>query len=184
MLSLADVTLLLLVAATAAICFILTTLQPLRKHMAAARKYRLFAVRDDLLMLVAEGKLSEDSRAFKRYYESINFLVNNTNYLTLGTLISALMAAKKKGLDPSDEDVEIKRELERNRDLAKWLMSFYRELMAIIRDNSLFLRTLLLCRGFLPKRKEPPSHLPAVQRKAWEFYRDYSRASNRLSVAA
>ena len=40
-----------------------------------AASYKLYAVRDRLILLVAQGKLSEDSRIFQYYYSRVNDLI-------------------------------------------------------------------------------------------------------------
>ena len=43
--------------------------------MRKAATYSLYRVKDDLVCLVAEGKMKEDSKIFKHYYNRINTLL-------------------------------------------------------------------------------------------------------------
>jgi hypothetical protein len=179
MLGLADITLLAAVLIVAAVYHVFFTARWLRHHSAEAKKYRLFAVRDALVRLVAEGKISEDSPAFRKLYEGANVLVNKTGALTLPTFLIALKRARERGLDPTD--IEIQQEIDRNSDLLRVVEMFYGAILSLLLENSLALRVLIKCKRFLPNRKGGHKHLPPTQRQAYEFYRDYS---SRVSTAA
>lgn len=45
------------------------------KAIRRAASYKLYTVRDELICLVAEGKLSENNRIFQYYYKRINYLL-------------------------------------------------------------------------------------------------------------
>lgn len=50
-------------------------------------KYRLFAVRDELIRLVVEEKLSEEDFLFKELYPMVNELIKNIREIKLETLL-------------------------------------------------------------------------------------------------
>ena len=64
-------------------------LGPIRREKRKAYRYRLFAVRDQLILLVAEGKLEERDPLFQFLYRSTNLLIRLAKPLTLGVFIKA-----------------------------------------------------------------------------------------------
>lgn len=53
--------------------------------------YMLYSVRDDLICLVAEDKLSEDSRIFQYYYKRINILLERAPNVGLDDAMDAFL---------------------------------------------------------------------------------------------
>lgn len=53
--------------------------------------YKLYSVRDDLICLVAEDKLSEDSRIFQYYYKRINILLERAPNVGLDDAMDAFL---------------------------------------------------------------------------------------------
>ena len=184
MLDLADITMLVLTVLTAAAYHISFTRRWINRHKSEASRYRLFAVRDALIRLVAEGKLREDSIAFKKVYESVSLLVGHTDHITLRPFIEGLVLARKKGFDPlSSEDQELSHELRNNRDYAEVLLLFFKAVTFILWQKSYVLRIAVWCTRFFP-RKVGGNHLPPVQQNALRFYQDYTQASRRVSATA
>jgi hypothetical protein len=57
-------------------------------------KYRLYALRDRLIFLLANGKLSEQSLVFEAFYEALVMSIGLTTELNVYGLIQASVAAK------------------------------------------------------------------------------------------
>jgi len=75
----------------------------MRVHINKAQAYRLFAVRDQLIYLVATGKLREQDVVFQIFYKAINYFVNETKNVTFRSFIDSMEAGRRKGLDPATE---------------------------------------------------------------------------------
>jgi hypothetical protein len=58
-----------------------------RNQAAITRKYRYFAIRDELIYLVASDHMSEDDFVFQQFYNAVNFLITNYKTLTLGSFL-------------------------------------------------------------------------------------------------
>lgn len=54
-------------------------------------KHSLYAVRDQLILLVAESKLSESSPIFQHYYKRINFILSEAPTVGLDHMLEALL---------------------------------------------------------------------------------------------
>lgn len=64
--------------------------------------YKLYAVRDDLICLVAEDKLSENSRIFEYYYKRINLLLESAPNVGLDDAMNGfLFLQNSKSFDHS-----------------------------------------------------------------------------------
>jgi len=64
--------------------------------------YKLYAVRDELICLVAEDKISEDSPIFQYYYKKINLLLKSAPNVGLDDAMAAFLDLQSnKGFDQS-----------------------------------------------------------------------------------
>lgn len=57
-------------------------------------RYKIFAVRDNLILLVASGKLDEDSLLFRHYYKRTNDILRLTEKMHFEGLYQALASTK------------------------------------------------------------------------------------------
>jgi hypothetical protein len=57
-------------------------------------KFKLYALRDDLLYLVASGKISEGDFLFRLFYGALNSSISAIHTLTVASLINASIEAK------------------------------------------------------------------------------------------
>lgn len=57
--------------------------------------FALYKVRDDLVCLVAEGKLSEDSKVFQHYYQRANSFLSATPRVGFDHILETLIAQRK-----------------------------------------------------------------------------------------
>src|SRR5881409_3854540 len=139
---------LLLLAAVAIVLIVglAATHVTLKKDGARVQKYRLFKVRDDLIYLVAAGKLNEDDFIFQEFYRASNYFVQATDLINVKTLVSALLEARRKGIDPAVEDAwrRVYRELQgRDPEVTKAVAGFYRAMTEILLENSWFVRMVV-----------------------------------------
>lgn len=58
--------------------------------------FKLYKVRDDLVCLVAENKLAEDSRIFQYYYKRSNAWLKSAPNIGLDDALEAILLTKKK----------------------------------------------------------------------------------------
>ena len=70
----ADIALLIAVALIL-LASILVAKSALRRDSWKTQKYKLFCVRDNLIYLVASGKLNEDDLVFQRFYKAVNHFI-------------------------------------------------------------------------------------------------------------
>lgn len=158
----------------------------LRADWAKVQKYRLFAVRDTFVYLVAIGKLSEDDFLFQAMYKAVNMLLDRTKELSLGTFLAATREMQEKGLDPaaSAEFDRILTDL-RTRDdpeVTQAVSDFFNSIRAIILENSLILRSI---KNIDDSLSSPPwirrmAQLLPTFTAAYQLSRRYHRASSRL----
>lgn len=73
-------------------------------------KFKLYALRDDLLYLVASGKLAEHDHLFRVFYGALTSSIGEIHKLTVASLINASIEAKnalqKEGFDKFVHEVE------------------------------------------------------------------------------
>jgi len=68
-----------------------------KKVLRKAACFRLYKVRDDLVCLVAEEKLNEDSKIFQYYYKRTNGLLNHAPNIGLDDLLESIFLIKRNG---------------------------------------------------------------------------------------
>lgn len=107
-----------------------------------------FKVRDDLIMLVAQGHLREDEFLFREFYGAVNRIVNSTEQFTLKSLIkglSRLDEEKKLGSEDSFAK-KVEKELKGKDPCVKQVVSeFYNTIFKVLYRNSLVLRFVVKC---------------------------------------
>ena len=63
---------------------------PYRHETRKIDRYRLFAVRDKLITLVADGKIEESDEVFEYLYESVNLAIPTARPMSLPTFVAAM----------------------------------------------------------------------------------------------
>jgi hypothetical protein len=162
----------------------------LSKDAAAVQKYKLYAVRDALTYLVAEGKLSEDEFLFQMFYAVTNHLIKTTRKsLSLRAFLQSVLILEQQGRDPATGELlphvmeEIKH---KDADVAFAIFGFFTTVNDILRENSLIIRlfhrwpALRRVVQRLLKFKRI-TRLPQV--KAYRVYQRYDRANELLHAA-
>ncbi len=107
-----------------------------------SHRYRLYALRDDLIFLVASGKISETSLLFRVFYSAITKSTAQVNNLTLYNLIRASICAKTTLQKEKQEKLQAA--IEASSPETKAFVNKFAEVnMSIVMANSLTLRFTL-----------------------------------------
>lgn len=183
MLDLADIALLLAVLVVLTVSRVITD-RRLRRDWAKVQKYKLYKVRDDLIMLVAKGKLSEDDFIFKKFYPTISFFIRKTHKITLANFVTVVGDMEHKGQDLAAKEmvVRIHKELESKDDeVSAAVFQFYHAVSEILVENSRSLRFYLFAGARLAPvkglwRRIDPSSKFIPRRNVLNIYRRYSSA--------
>ncbi|ELA8132932.1 hypothetical protein [Vibrio parahaemolyticus] len=80
-----------------------------RKAYQKQMVYRMYAIRDELVLLVAKDKIQENSRVFQYYYKRINILLQHAPNIGLDDMVSQLISTKKSSkvdLEQTKQEVE------------------------------------------------------------------------------
>jgi hypothetical protein len=131
-----------------------------KKIQRRAACFALYEVRDNLVCLVAEGKLDEDSRAFRHYYARANAFLSAVPKVGLDDALESLISLRKNG-DLEKSLAKSRRELEEIQKLKEMqseevrlvVASFYKALFQMmIAHSSLsrFLYLQLMHESFIP----------------------------------
>jgi hypothetical protein len=110
-------------------------------------KYFLFRFRDELILLVAKGKLDEDEFLFKEFYPGVNHIINEINTFRFRHLIKAISSQEdfvKGGKFAERIDEELK---QKPKEVRKVFTYFYYAIVYIIYRNSLLFRILYRASG-------------------------------------
>jgi hypothetical protein len=157
----------------------------LRQDAAKAQRYNLYRVRDNLVYLVATGKLSESDLIFQTFYKAANYYSSSVDKITLSRLVNRIIEARAQGLDPSEnKKMEVIRAAleHQDKEVVDVVRDFYESMMAILIQNSPFLKIVFgvhFIRSLLGKLAEVNKRI-TMHRRAYWFYQDYSRAASRL----
>ena len=104
-------------------------------------KFRLFAVRDQFIFLVAEGKLAEDGWLFQTFYNSINAIVSEQHRFTFRQLLK-VMRSEANNAQSKDFVAELSKRLDGYSypEPRRAVGAFYMAMFEIVIENSLTLR--------------------------------------------
>jgi hypothetical protein len=106
-------------------------------------RFRLYAVRDRLIWLVATGKLTESSQVFRAFYSGVNASISATDRLTIASLIQASQAARS-ALQREKQDRLLNAIDRSDPEVRRAIDEFARVMMEIIWANSLLLRAAVM----------------------------------------
>jgi hypothetical protein len=156
----------------------------IRREKAIAQKYPLYKVRDDLVYLVAEDKLSEDEELFQLFYGFTNHLIKTTKKtLSLKTILQGIATAEE---NPAEEQ-RLQRVLEelksKDVEVVQAVDSLFTAIKKILVENSLTLRIAYRLQQVWSSAAEslrPLFDYLSPQAEAYKTYRQYSRASRLL----
>jgi hypothetical protein len=159
------------------------------KADARIQKYKLFRIRDNLVDLVAEEKLCEESFVFGFFYRAIDFLIRHTDQLNLKSLVGAMREAQERGLDPSAtaELERIRNQLrQQSPEVREVVSDFYATMMQVLVENSAVIRFIVnhadIWRA-LNEMGRMLGDLFSTERSAYGFYIAYKNAARTTALA-
>src|SRR5258707_8613927 len=98
-------------------------------------KYRLYALRDRLLYLLAKGELREDSLIFKVFYNTIIRSICEIKDVKLWSIAKASVAARSVLQQQREEQLRSEA-MQSSPEVKKFIIDFYRTMMEIALANS------------------------------------------------
>lgn len=108
-------------------------------------RYMFFKVRDDLVMLVAQGYLKENEFLFQEYYNMTNLIINNTHRFTFKRIVKSL-ARISQNMEKDATIERIKKELrEKDPEVKNVILEFYQTMLKVLYRNSFIIRLIVWC---------------------------------------
>lgn len=102
-----------------------------------------FKVRDDLVMLVAEGYLKEDEFLFQEYYKMTNLIINNTHRFTFKRIVESLVAVNRN-MEKDTAFERAEKELKtKNQKVQNVILEFYEAMLKVLYRNSFIIRLMV-----------------------------------------
>jgi len=186
MMDVADFLLLFFCAAVLGVGVVITH-RTLRVDAVKVQKYQLYKVRDDLVYLIASGKVSERDFIFQMLYPAANYFITHIASINLKTVVRTLEDARTKGVDPATEEnmKRLKAELNRikDEDVIQAVVGFYQAIMEILVQNSWLLRLITRHTVFMSAitkfaQLTKKMRSRSTQRRAYWFYREYESGAH------
>ncbi len=114
------------------------------RQRVAENKFRLYAVRDQLIGLIADERVEENDDIFRLYYQATNDIVRRQHKFTMFALIKRAMDERAAKIQSAKFIEELSEELsKRDPALRDAVLNFYRALLDIVIANSVTLRFFL-----------------------------------------
>jgi hypothetical protein len=151
-------------------------------------RYKLYAFRDDLIYLAATHKIDQDSQLFKTFYEVSNLFILNIKELNLSNVIKASLKTKKTLEHRMSVDVLIQELQRSDPEVQERFMKFFRAMVEILLDNSLWLKLLVLTLGIARNTAKSLDRLVGVstrlskQKEIYEAYTYFNDLNGALSA--
>lgn len=125
-----------------------------RENLITKNRFRLFAVRDRFVYLVASSKLEEDQIVYRFFVSFINVLISETHIINLRLFLKVFGRITEKKLEK--EQNVLNKALEEasqkgNKEIVDAILDFWKSLLEILVDNSPPLRAVLWLRGWIKK---------------------------------
>ena len=162
-------------------CGALAVWLSVRKDRRQVERYPLYAVRDELLLLVARGRLAESEFLFQLLYGASNFILRDTRQITL----KFMAEARQEGLDPAVE-TNLRRIIEelpsRHEDVRRVFSAFFHELYQILYRNSFALRMVARLAPIVRALRRSLNGGRFSPNQEITIYRDYERAQGQLAA--
>lgn len=106
-----------------------------RYYLNQKHRFRFFALRDDLTMLVMSGKIDQNDREFIVLRDCLNCAINVTGDLSIREHFGALIAVNQDGSERCEVGVPIHFSSDETRTIAA---RYYENMIAIVSKNSWF----------------------------------------------
>ncbi len=159
----------------------------LRREKMKAARYPLFEVRDQLVMLVAQGRVSEDDPTFQFLYQNVSHLIPHVKPLTLAAIVEALNTSTLRLENHSAQEEELATILKADSELLKVSEQFFHALLSILFSRSWFIwfsagwthssfTLASTCRRFLSRTFQK-------QADAYRWYKSLNRITVLLAAA-
>ncbi|MFH0771056.1 MAG: hypothetical protein V1933_00315 [Candidatus Omnitrophota bacterium] len=191
--TLSDITLLVAIYALLFVSYLSIRASAEKKCLLDSNRYKLFKIRDKLIYLVATEKLKEEEFLFKYFYDTTNYLVNQTEKFTLKTLVKAIREYDKEHALLAEKTlIRIKEELLRkNKEVDEAVDCFFSTLLEIFIENSILLRFITKNNvfkqvgRFLYRLYRIVSNTKTVifEKQAWDEYKNLQDARTMLAAS-
>lgn len=173
--------------------FVLTALIRFRLMRGARRdnlRYKLFAVRDDLIQLVARNELVESDLIFQEFYSMVNVSIKHIDTFTLSEIVKVSREHKNR-LEQNEKFKKLMHELDRKSDEVKLVVGkFFGTMIEILVLKSILLRILLppyVILSILSKSLRKliiSNHMPKGSLESYRAYEFYQDSRVRLGLAS
>ena len=178
--SLADIAVLTVVAFVLAASLVVARWR-LRRVDREIRAYGLYAVRDELVQLVAEKRLSEDNMIFTTFYGTTNKLVRNVDHLNFRDFVAVIEEGRRSGKDPAEQKrlAELRHQIRSLGDerVERVVSSYFDAILKIIYDNSVLIRLLADHAWLRRLLRRLANWINRPRPPQVEIYSSYSRAA-------
>lgn len=163
------------------LCVLIYLSRSLLKSREESYKYKLYALRDQLLYLVANGKVSETSIVFKTFYGALSKSIGKVDKLTIYSLLEASVTAKTAL--QKEKQARLMEAIERSPEMREFVDQFATVMMEIMMGNCPELRFTLWvlerCGQFMRKMQR----WVTVPADSYEIYRSYRYFEQMHSLA-
>ena len=106
-------------------------------------RYKFFAIRDELIRLVATGKLKEDEFLFAFFYQTINGIITHTHLVNLTTLVRSQLELAESPVRKQLVERMISEIEKKDAEIKKVVDNFYYAMAITLHKNSLLLQILV-----------------------------------------
>ena len=159
---------------------ILLTLRARRRSITCERRYRMFAIRDRLFMLVAQEVVSENDPVFRTTCAFVNGLISDIRDGNLKAFAQDFLTAEHRAFtEPNKRNAQafVEAAARAPEPLQEVLDDFFDSVVRLLAEASLLLRVLLRLRAHLIRRNRAKASR-AAQRLSYKpvVYRAYVKA--------
>lgn len=147
------------------------------------RKYKLFAVRDNLIYLAASGKLPETSMVFKVFYRAMNTYINELEGLTLVSFLRASIAVRTE-LEKEDHQRLVDSLRRTDVEVQAVIDEFFHVLMETLRYNSPMLSLVLVTAKHCHRLFSFLRRSLSVSAPVYDTYRYYESIHGRMGFVS
>lgn len=162
-----------------------------RVNLVARNRFRLFAIRDQFVRLVATGDLEEKDEVYRYFVSFLNILIRNTQQINFRIFIRAIrIATDEKLADESNFEKILKSVKQKNNpEVIKAVEELPLAVLAILWDNSLSVRLIMRLKKkmnntFLYNHKQQVKPLILKYTKAYDLYETYEGMATASRAAA
>lgn len=161
-----------------------------RKTNLKKNQYKLYGIRDGLVLLVANGDLEEKSVIFQEFYPLVNNWVQSVQELKLTLLFKAFREARRN--IESKEKIEAlqKALVQSNKKVREAVQQLFRTVLEIMVENSFTLRFLVkhvltkrLIRIVVKKLLYQSAMVSEERKQKYQDYKGYENIRTKIAYA-